>query len=240
MFMKKLFFFMILFSLFRISASEGVFVYVEGEVEISVSGDGGFIPATAGMAILPGAVICTGFDGTAEIDITTGILVAEPLTRMTLEELAIHETQSKARTRLTLDSGGVAASVDSSRWDENDFEIQTPVTTASVRGTEFVLTPRTLTCTEGRVSYSGRANNKRSVAVGAGQQAVNTTNALQRPQTVKAKKINLKASSPMAFAYGASGGGASQGNLDKTKNNRRTPWQSERQRRLGSVSIEVR
>lgn len=185
--------------LFCLSANEGVFVYIEGEVEIKIPGQSDFKPAEIGMAVAAGSVICTGFNSVAEIDIKTGVIAAGPLTRMTLDQLVVN--RKTAATRLSLSSGSVEASVVSSVWEDNDFQVSTPVTTVSVRGTRFTATIRGVECSEGRVIFS-KNNRGGSVLLSAGQSSESVGSALLKPRTARALAVSPSVASPASLLAG--------------------------------------
>jgi len=107
---------------------------VSGKVEYRTASDA-WKTASEGMKIPIGATVSTGFDSHAVLEIGTASLEVASLTRMTIGELV--ERNGVVKTELRLQVGKVKAKVNKVEGIQNDFTLKSPVTTASVRGTQF-------------------------------------------------------------------------------------------------------
>jgi hypothetical protein len=123
---------------------------LKGKVEVKpVRGD--WAPATDGMKIDILSTISTGFDATATVTIEKTKIVVKPLTRLTLDKL-IEQSAGSVAASMFLRVGAVQASVKATTpGTPQDFKVQSPYSTASVRGTEFEYDGFALRVTEGIV-----------------------------------------------------------------------------------------
>ena len=121
---------------FAFAGPQAVLGTLKGKVEVKTAqGDWG--PAAEGMNIDLSTTLSTGFDSTAVILIDKSKLVVKPLTRLTLDKLLERSSGSVAAS-LFLRVGSVQASVKATTPGvPQDFKVQSPYSTASVRGTEF-------------------------------------------------------------------------------------------------------
>lgn len=140
---------------------------VSGKVEIRAEG-GSWQAASAGERIARGSTISTGFNSRAELRLADSILEVEPLTRMTLEDLV--ETSDSVSTDVFVRVGRTRANVQSAEGVRSDFRMRSPITTASVRGTQFAFDTKTTAVTEGTVTVANFLG--RSTSVGQGGSAV--------------------------------------------------------------------
>lgn len=136
--MKKLLSAFFLLSVLALSAysQNKIFAKVEavsGKVEIYKGS--AWSSLTEGALLNRGDIISTGFNSEAVILIKDSRVKLAALTRMTVEQLA--ENDVKEETRLFIDTGKVSASVKHAENKRTDFKVRSPVSTASVRGTEF-------------------------------------------------------------------------------------------------------
>jgi hypothetical protein len=138
---------------------------IKGKVEVKPSG-GDWVTAKDGMKINLLSTISTGFDSTAVVKIDKSSIFVNSLTRMTLDKLL--ESSGKVTTSVFLRVGSVKASVKSAEGVKQDFKVQSPYSTASVRGTEFEFDGITVRVSEGIVAViPGRPT--RDIQAGAGQ-----------------------------------------------------------------------
>ena len=123
---------------------------IKGKVEVK-SAQGSWAPATEGMTIGLSSTISTGYDSTATLTIDKSTIVVKPLTRLTLDKLLERSAGSiSASTYLRV--GSIQAKVKASiPGTPQDFKVQSPYSTASVRGTEFIYDGLHLTTLEGTV-----------------------------------------------------------------------------------------
>jgi len=122
---------------------------IKGKVEVKPNG-GDWVTAKDGMKINILATISTGFDSTAVVKIDKTSIFVNSLTRMTLDKLM--ESSGKVNTSVFLRLGSVKASVKSAEGVKQDFKVQSPYSTASVRGTEFEFDGLIVSVTEGIVA----------------------------------------------------------------------------------------
>jgi hypothetical protein len=123
---------------------------IKGKVEVKpVSGD--WAPASEGMVIDLKTTVSTGFDSTATVVIDKSKIVVKPLTRLTLDKL-LEQSSGSIAASMFLRVGAVQASVKASvPGTPQDYKVQSPYSTASVRGTEFEFDGLHLAVHEGTV-----------------------------------------------------------------------------------------
>lgn len=134
-----------------------------GKVEVMVAG-GSWTAVTKGMVIQPGTTISTGFNSTAVLKMGLSTVTVQQLTRMTLQQLV--EDQGKVTTSLGLPIGRIQAQVRSPAGGSADFQVQSSVSTAAVRGTEFDYDGYHLVVSEGVVALFNKLRQLRLVAAG--------------------------------------------------------------------------
>ena len=144
--------------------ADAVIKSVTGKVEIQ-QGDSAWKSAAEGQKILPGTVISTGFNSNAVLDLGTSEIFIKPLTRISLNELL--EKGSVVKTDLNLKLGKVTADVKTTEGLKNDFTLRTPVSTAAVRGTIFTAGVNSLSVQQGKIAYSNKMGQTRTVQAGS-------------------------------------------------------------------------
>ena len=92
-------------------------------------------PVTKGTELSRGDIISTGFNSEAVLSIKNTTVKLASLTRMTVEQLA--ENDVKEQAQFFIDTGKVSANVKHAENKRTDFKVRSPVSTASVRGTDF-------------------------------------------------------------------------------------------------------
>jgi hypothetical protein len=148
-------------------AQEGAFIReINGTVEVKAAG--GWIPAERGQELRQDTVISTGFKSSALIVIGNSTLTVQPLTRLSVEELA--RAGSAEKVGLNLRAGRIRADVKPPAGGTTEFTVRSPMATASVRGTSFEFDGIRLKVEEGRVHVSG--GDRSGAYVGAGHQVV--------------------------------------------------------------------
>ncbi len=123
---------------------------ISGKVEVSNNGSRVWRKATDGMPVELSDTISTGFGAAATLDLGHSKIALKPLTRMSVDMFI--ETKNKVSTSLFLQVGSVKAVVDSSSGIKQSFQVQSPFSTASVRGTIFEFDGRKLSVSEGTVA----------------------------------------------------------------------------------------
>lgn len=107
---------------------------VERKVEVSRN-EGAWEPATKGMKLLPGDRIHTGFKAVCGVKFPDGsALEVKPMSLVLLQKLQDGDG-GRLKSRVWLRLGEVSAQVNRSSGAAADFNVKTPTSTASVRGT---------------------------------------------------------------------------------------------------------
>ena len=164
--MKKsiLTFFLIWFlSGFAFGQSQAVIREITGKVEVRPP-QAGWLPAREGMILSLGAVISTGFNSRAVLDLGRSVLQVDPLTRLRIDELI--EKEGTVQTALFLRVGKVKAEVKSVTGVTQDFKLRSPVSTAAVRGTSLGYDGFSLEVFSGDVYYVNLLSQERSYSSG--------------------------------------------------------------------------
>lgn len=143
--------------------AQGTITEVQGKVEVLLPGQTQWRAATVNMPLPIQATLSTGFNSRASIRLNASTLRLKPMTRITLEALAAESTN------LNLRVGSVNAEVRRGDAQELNFTVRTPQATASVRGTDFEMTPYNLRATSGLVAFQTRSG---STLVPAGSDTV--------------------------------------------------------------------
>lgn len=99
--------------------------------------NGAWQPVRAGMALAKGDEVFTGPSGRVVLQMNTGRITVNPLSRVTIE--ANTQVQSAAATILGVQLGNVRALVDHSRPGTQSITVNTPVGSAGIRGSEVDL-----------------------------------------------------------------------------------------------------
>jgi hypothetical protein len=162
--MKKLAFFILMIALvLPVFAQNATVERVTGKVEY-MTDRGRWAAAEVGDVIPIGATISTGFRSSAVLLVSGSEITVMALTRMSIEDLA--ETNDSITTNLNLRTGKVRASVRTTSGKSTNFTLRSPVSTAAVRGTEFVFDGYRLQVIEGIVAFFNRVNEVMSVQAG--------------------------------------------------------------------------
>ncbi len=158
----------------------GTVTEVTGKVEIET--DGGWKPLQKGDVVDTGKIISTGFRSTARIQVAGSSVVVNQLSRLSLEQLT--ETNDAHESEVFLDLGSISADVKTAQNKRVGFVVNTPVATASVRGTTFNMGVDSLSVTSGLVGLKGKNNIEMPVAKG--------TSTIITPSGKVAKPIEAK------------------------------------------------
>jgi hypothetical protein len=138
---------------------------LRGTVETKAPGASAWQAAAVGQELERETLVSTGFKSEALIELGDSTLLARPLTRLTLGEIAA--AADSDRIEVQLRTGRIRADVKPPAGGSVDFTVRSPMATASVRGTSFEFDTFTLRVDEGTVSFSGADNT--AVYVAAGQ-----------------------------------------------------------------------
>ncbi len=162
--MKKLLFFIMIIALaIPVFAQNATVERVSGKVEVLKTG-GKWVAVAVGDVIPIGATISTGFRSSAVLMVAGSQITVMALTRMSIEDLA--ETNESISTSLNLRTGKVQASVASTSGKTTDFTLRSPVSTAAVRGTEFVFDGYRLEVIAGVVSFFSKSGEVKAILAG--------------------------------------------------------------------------
>jgi hypothetical protein len=175
-----------------------------GTVEIMMPGETTWKLAEPGQVIGGDTKISTGFKSTALIALGNSTLIVRPLTRLSLNEIV--NIQGNETVSISLQTGRVRAEVKAPSGGATSFTVQSPMVTASVRGTSFDFDGTNLTVDEGRVHLSG--GDGTGVYVGAGQRTVSSP---QTGRTAGAGQTFRNSLTPTIPAADAAGAGTSSG-----------------------------
>jgi hypothetical protein len=126
--------------------------------------DGSWARAQAGDTLSPSMAVSTGFDGSAVLAIGSSRVSVDSVSYLTVAELT--EDAQEDETTLDLSFGRVRSEVRSADNRRTDFEVRSPVSTATVKGTDFVYDGSLLTVFEGDVSLQNRIGQSHSVRAG--------------------------------------------------------------------------
>lgn len=150
---------------------------VEGTVEIQVDA-GPWETAQVGDVVPIGARISTGFGARAVVAVGENATVTVgSLTRLGIDQLV--EEEGVERSELNLEIGRVRGEVREVDVDRTEFDLRSPIATASVRGTSFDFTGSELSVTAGVVRYQSVVLG-REIIVGA--QEVSSTDGVDPPE----------------------------------------------------------
>ena len=130
---------------------EAVLQSIKGKVEVKAPGATKWVTAVEGQTLAASATLSTGFDSSVVVAIDKTTIQVKPLTRMTIDKLIAEGGTVKTSTFLRV--GNVSASVKSAEGVKQDFKVQSPFSTASVRGTEFDYDGLNLKVKEGLVAF---------------------------------------------------------------------------------------
>jgi len=163
--MKSKAFFLVLAALLlaapALSAAQptAVLTSLKGKVEVKAPGATAWTAATEGQVLSPAVTLSTGFDSSVVVVIDKTTIQVKPLTRMTIDKLVSAGGTVKTSTFLRV--GSVSASVKSAEGVKQDLKVQSPYSTASVRGTEFDYDGLRLKVSEGLVAFAlGQADRE--------------------------------------------------------------------------------
>ncbi|MDR1058228.1 MAG: FecR family protein, partial [Treponema sp.] len=137
---------------------------LRGTVETKAPGASAWRVAAVGEELEKETMVSTGFKSEAVLDLGNSTLRVRPLTRLSLEELA--GAANSDRIGIQLRTGRIRADVKPPAGGKVDFRVQSPIATASVRGTVFDFDTVNLSVAEGTVSFAGVDNTVVYVAAG--------------------------------------------------------------------------
>jgi hypothetical protein len=164
--MKRFALVLLLIALATLPAVAQITAVVEdttGKVEIRLPGSS-WQNARAGMQVPTGATISTGFNSEAVLAIGDSVLTVDALTRMALDELI--QSEGLVKSSMNLNVGRVSANVQTAEGLNSDFQVKSPLSTASVRGTIFTFNGNTIEVNEGVVTITNSLGQTRRIVAG--------------------------------------------------------------------------
>jgi hypothetical protein len=140
---------------------------LSGKVEV-MRPKGAWVTAAVGDEFPLGTTVSTGFKSQAVLTVGPSQLTVLALTRLTVQELL--QTDTGVTTTLNLETGKVRAEVKSAPGQTADFKLRSPVSTAAVRGTDFLFDGFRLDVIAGVVQFFNRLGESQFVSAGNGSQ----------------------------------------------------------------------
>lgn len=114
-----------------------VIVSVQGDVSI-VTKAGETVAAKVGASLAEGTLIATADEGFVALQLKDGTSFAlPPASNLQLSKLQIQDYTDRPRTALTLQKGRITSLVTPFSVPKSQYEVQTPLAIAGVRGTRF-------------------------------------------------------------------------------------------------------
>jgi len=139
---------------------------IAGTVELKRPGSANYVHASVGDRVANATIISTGFRSSAVLDTGSSTITVRPLTNLSLE--TIMDTGNAETTNLELKTGRIRVDVNPPTGSRTNFNVQSPSSTASVRGTNFEMDFMNLKVNKGTVQL-GSAASDQPVVVIAGQ-----------------------------------------------------------------------
>ena len=127
-----------------------------GTVELQQHGSGVWEKAVQGQTVMPDTIISTGFKSSAIIVAGDSTISVRPLTRLSFREISV--SQGTETINVSLQAGRVRADVKQPSGTRSSFGVQSPVATASTRGTVFEISAFELRVVEGTVEYQSASS----------------------------------------------------------------------------------
>jgi len=142
----------------------GLITELSGTVELKLDGAENYVAAKTGDIVAMKTIVSTGFKSSALITVGSTILTVRPLTRLSLAEIS--SSAGQETLSVSLQAGRVRVDVKPPAGTRASMHVQSPIATASVRGTSFEFDTQSLTVLEGTVVFTG--NNGEVKLVNAG------------------------------------------------------------------------
>ena len=134
-------------------AQNGVIEELSGTVELKRAGTADFIAAQKGDEIARETIVSTGFKSSALIKVGSSVLTVRPLTRLSLAEISA--SSGTETINISLQTGRVKVDLNPPAGTRTTMKVQSPIATASVRGTSFEFDTQSLEVFEGTVAFEG-------------------------------------------------------------------------------------
>ena len=161
-----------------------VIITLDGEADLKAPGADAWSPAKVGDKIVEGTEISTGFRSKVVLQLAgTYTISLKSLTQVRLDHVLFN--QASVETAVRLDIGSMDGEVEKGER-EVDFEVRSPVVTASVRGTRWTFQHTSdfgfrLDVTEGLVGLRAPTAGQANVGVSKGHRAGSPPGSALRP-----------------------------------------------------------
>ena len=159
-----------------------------GTVELKAPGSANWVQARVGDRVGNATIISTGFKSNAVLDTGSSTIMVRSLTNLSLENI-INRDNTETSTNLELRTGRVRVDVAPPAGNRVNLNVQTPTSTASVRGTNFEMDSINLSVSEGTVVF-GSSSGGQPVQVTAGQRALVDADTGKVISTFDAEELN--------------------------------------------------
>lgn len=141
----------------RLFAESAVITYAKGKVEVYRNEQ--WVAVSIGDTVNVSETISTGFQSEAKLKYNGSVLSMGPVTRISVEELK--KEPGRETVNLNLSTGLVRSKVTHTEDTRVSYKVHTPVVTASVRGTDFMVTSGgSVSCYDGAVVVFASKNER--------------------------------------------------------------------------------
>ena len=155
---------LLLLTAVSVFAQNGTITELSGTVEIKRAGQANFVAAKKGDSVAKDTIISTGIKSSALVKIGSTVLTVRPVTRLSLAEISA--AGGTETINVNLQSGRIRVDVNPPQGSSASASFQSPVATASVRGTSFEFDTQSLRVLEGTVAFQGSRGGVMMVGAG--------------------------------------------------------------------------
>lgn len=114
-------------------AADATVTFVKGKVEINRNGE--WLPLEVGDVVHQKEIISTGFQSEAKLKYNGNYMALAALTRASIDEMS--STGDTEKVSVALTTGAMRSKVTHPEGTRVNYQVKTPVSVASVRGTDF-------------------------------------------------------------------------------------------------------
>lgn len=137
---------------------------VEGLVQYRLPDSEAWADLNTNEQLPVGTTVISGRDGSAVLASGSTTIEVSPLSRLTISDVEIES--DREATEVEMSYGNIRSRVRRSRDRGTNFSVRSPVSTASVRGTEFEYDGRELAVFSGDVAFANLTGQQHSVRAG--------------------------------------------------------------------------
>ena len=183
-----------------------VAVSVEGTVEVQLPGEQAWNDLQEGQIIELDSRVGTSFDSSVELAVgETATVTAGQLTRVRVTDLI--EEEGLERSDIELEIGRIEGEVQRTADRDAEFNLNSPVATASVRGTRFDFDGERLQVAEGVVAISNQLGQEVLVAATEESSTDGTAFPVTPPQErTRRRRVSARTSGGSGFVVRGPGG----------------------------------